>query len=295
MPDRPAPSVVIAAAWMAGALVFFTLMAVASREMSHSMGTFQIVFIRYGLSLLMLAPFVLRNGWSGVRTGNLKVQILRNLSSYIGGLGWFYAIGVLPLAFVLAVEFTAPVWVAILAVWWLGERLTAARIVALALGLAGILVILRPGFEAVSWAMLASVVGAIGFAGSHVGAKKLAGVDRPILVVFYMALLQVPMGAIPAILTWQPITGYAWGWAVVLALAATLGHLFLNRAFQRADATVVVPMDFLRVPLIAVIAWAAYEEAIDAWVMLGALFIFAGNYFMIRRERAAPGSDRDRS
>lgn len=281
----PPPSVPIAAAWMAGALVFFTLMAIASREMSHTLGTFQIVFLRYVFSLLMLAPFVLRRGWAGLRTGNLKVQVLRNLASYVGGLGWFYAIGVLPLAFVFAVEFTAPFWVAILAVWWLGERLTAARVVALALGFAGILVILRPGLETVTVAMLASSIGAIGFAGSHVGAKKLAGVDSPLVVVFYMALLQVPLGAVPAIATWRPLTTEAMAWALVLAVAATVGHLFLNRAFQRADATVVVPMDFLRVPLIAVIAWAVYAEAIDLWVLVGAVIIFAGNYHMIRRER----------
>jgi drug/metabolite transporter (DMT)-like permease len=272
---------------VAGALALFTLLGVASRELSYSIGTFQIMFLRSGFGLLLLAPFVLRRGLGGLRTGNFRVQMLRNLSSFSGGVGWFYAIGVLPLTLVFALEFTAPMFVAVMATWWLGERLTSGRLVAIAFGFAGVLVILRPGMEAITPAVIACLLGAIGFAGSHVGAKKLSGIDPPLVIVFYMALLQLPLSALPAALMWQPVGWHEIAWGLVLAASGSVGHLCLTRAFARADATIVVPMDFLRVPLIAVIAWALYAEAIDIWVLVGAAIIFSGNYYAMHTERRA--------
>ena len=283
----PQPSVPAAAAWMVGALTLFTLLGIASRELSYTIGVFQIMFFRYAFGFAMTAPVVFRHGLAGARTGSLKIQLLRNGSSFLGGIGWFYGITVLPLTLVFAIEFTAPMFVALMAVWWLGERLTPARIGALVLGFLGVLVILRPGVEAITPAVIGCLLGAIGIAGSHVGGKKLSGIDSPLVVVFYMNLIQLPMSAIPALIFWKPIGWYELFWGLVLGATASIGHICLTRAFRRADATVVVPMDFLRVPLIAVIAWAVYAEKIDLWVLAGAAIIFAGNYVAMRSERKA--------
>ncbi|MBM3503452.1 MAG: DMT family transporter [Alphaproteobacteria bacterium] len=283
----PHPSVPAAAAWMVGALMLFTLLGVASRELSYTIGVFQIMFFRYVFGFAITAPIVLRRGLAGARTGNLKVQLLRNVSSFVGSIGWFYGISVLPLTLVFAIEFTAPMFVALMAVWWLGERLTTRRIAAIVLGFVGVLVILRPGVEAITPAVIACLLGAIGIAGSHIGAKKLSAIDSPLVVVFYMNFIQMPMSAIPALVFWKPVGWYEVFWGLVIGASAVVGHFCLTRAFQRADATVVVPMDFLRVPLIAVIAWAVYAEAIDLWVLLGAAIIFGGNYLAMRSERRA--------
>ena len=272
-PENVAP-VIRAALWMSGALVSFSAMAISGRQLSVELTTFQILFFRSLGGLAVLAVFLQRSGWAQVRTQVFGTHLLRNVTHFGGQYAWFYGIALIPLAEVFAIEFTVPIWTAILATIFLRERMTGLRALAVALGFAGVLVILRPGVETVSVPALVVLGGALCFAISHVFMKRLSGSEAPVAIPFYMTVIQLPIALLPALPHWVWPSGGLWAWVGVVAVTAISAHYCLARAFQLADATVVVPMDFLRLPLIAVIGYAFYGEALTIWVFIGAAIVF---------------------
>jgi drug/metabolite transporter (DMT)-like permease len=280
------PAIMRATVWMMGTLVSFAVLGVATRELSaHS--PFQLLLMRTLIGLIILAPFVIiPSRWQqSVRTRRPGLQILRNLFHFSASIGWYYGIAVLPLASVFAIEFTAPIWAAILAVIILRERLNVGRITAIALGLVGTVIILRPGFSDVSLGAIVVLGSALGFAISHITTKKMTERDTVFIVLFYMSVIQLPLVLWPAIATWTPLTASDIPWVLLMGIVGLTAHFCLTRALNLADATVVIPLDFLRVPLIAVVGFLVYSEALDPFVLLGALVIFGGNYFSLMRER----------
>jgi drug/metabolite transporter (DMT)-like permease len=275
-----------AALWMAGALFSFILMAVGARELSADLGTFQILFFRSLIGLVVVLIILGRSGMRTVASTHIRLHLVRNLSHYAGQFGWFYGIAFIPLAEVFAIEFTVPVWTALLATILLGERLTRVRVAAIALGLAGVLLILRPGMAVVHPAAIAVLLGAVAYGVSHTLTKKLSGYDRPMTILFYMTLMQLPLGLVPSLFDWTTPSLSMWPWLIVVGLTALSAHYCMTRAFLLADATVVVPLDFLRLPLVAVLGFLFYGESIEWFVFAGAILILAGNLLNIRGERA---------
>jgi len=276
-----------AAAWMGGALLAFSLMAIAVRELLDTMGTFEILFFRSSISFLMVLAVLPRYGIGALRTRRIGLHATRNVLHFGGQAAWVYAIGVLPLATVFAIEFTMPVWTAVLAMFVLGERLNRGRIVMLVLGLAGILIILRPGLAVVHPGALATLAAALSFASVMVATKRLSATDSPLAVLFYMSVMQMPLGLAPALPGWVAPTAADLPWILAVGGAGFGSHYCLTRAFMLADATFVVPLDFLRLPLIAVVGALFYGEPIELATMLGAAVIFAGIYYSLTRERRA--------
>lgn len=274
-----------AAGWMAGAITALILMAIAGRELSSSLSTWQLLFIRSGIGLLILTPLIIRSDPSQFLCHGFGTQLVRNISHFFGQYCWFFAIASIPLANVFALEFTVPIWCALLAPVILNERQTLQRLLCVLLGFAGILIVLRPGIELVdlaSWMMLA---GAVGFAVALLTTKKLTHNNSPLTILFYMCLLQLPMSALPAFNSWQSVAGWQWPWVVMVGVSALIAHYCMAKAMQLVDATLVIPMDFLRLPLIAVIGYLLYNEALDIWVMLGAALMLIANYQNIRLEK----------
>jgi drug/metabolite transporter (DMT)-like permease len=169
----------------------------------------------------------------------------------------------------------------------LGERLNRGRIVMLALGLAGILIIVKPGVEPVSPAALVMLVGSFAYAATMIATKRLAGNDTAFAVLFYMSAIQVPLGLIPALPGWITPGLADLPWIVAVGASGLSAHFCLTRALRAADAIVVVPIDFLRLPLIAVVGMLFYGEPLEFSILLGAAVIFAGTYFSIWRESRA--------
>ncbi|MDA0369856.1 MAG: DMT family transporter [Proteobacteria bacterium] len=274
-----------AALWMMGTLVAFSMVGVATRHLTDSgLPVFQILFLRATVGLVILSPIVLWGGWRTVSTPQWRLHAVRNTVHFGASYAWYFGIAVLPLANVFAIEFTAPIWVAVFAVLILGEKLNRGRGVAIALGLTGMLIILRPGLESFTAASLVVLISALGFACAHIATKELTQKNSVLKVLFWMAAMQFPMGIGPAIAVWTPIEGYAWLWTAAVGASAVSAHFCLTRALSLADASVVVPMDFLRIPLIAVVGLFVFGEAIDGWVIVGAAVIFAGTYYSIRHE-----------
>ncbi|HVL55065.1 MAG TPA: DMT family transporter [Burkholderiaceae bacterium] len=274
-----------AALWMGGALLSFSAMAIGGRELSTELNTFQILFFRSAVGLLIVGALLARFGARHARSSQLRLHVLRNTAHFVGQFGWFYGIALLPLAQVFAIEFTIPIWTLLLAAVFLGERLTRARVAAVAFGFVGMLVILRPGVVPLDAASLVVLISALGYGVSYVATKRLTATDSPLTVIFYMTLIQLPLALVPSLPGWSWPSAPLWPWIAVVGVTALSAHFCIARALRLADAMVVVPMDFLRLPLIAVIGYLMYLEPLDPWVMVGAAIMVAGQLLNLRAER----------
>lgn len=268
---------------MAGWLTLMLVIAIAGREATRELAVFQVMEMRSLIGLLLFYPLVrAAGGLPALRTRRLREHTLRNVVHYAAQYGWFAALTMIPLAQVVAIEFTMPIWTVLLAAAWLGERITAARLVAVALGLLGVALIVRPGagFGAGQWVALAA---AVGFAVSVTLVKSLTRSDSALHITFWMLVLQSLLGLWPALASWRWPSAATWGWVLVVAFCGTYSHYCMARAMQHADATVVVPMDFLRVPLTALAGWLIYAERLDLLTVLGTVLILGGNLANTRR------------
>lgn len=284
IPQKTRHPAIFAALWMAGTLFSFMAMAICGRELSNELNTFQILFFRGLVGLSITIFLVWRNNWKNVATKQFKQHCIRNIAHFGGQFGWFYGIAFIPLAEVFALEFTVPVWTAVLATIMLGERLTGIRITAIGLGFMGMIIILRPGIAVVNPAALAVLGGAFCYAVSHTLTKKLAQTDSPLTILFYMTTIQLPLALVPTLTDWTLPSLPAWPWIIIVGTAALTGHYCLARALSIADAIVVVPLDFLRLPLIAAVGMLFYKEPLEWPIFIGAVIMFSGNLLNIHAE-----------
>jgi len=295
MPDNARHSIRHAAAWMAGWLTLMVVIAVAGREATRELSVFQIMLMRSVLGMGLLWPLVhAAGGLSAMRTQRLPQHALRNGVHYAAQYGWFVALTLIPLAQLVSIEFTMPIWSAVLAVFFLGERMNGRKWLAVVLGLVGVAVIVRPSAGTVDAGQLIALACAFGFAISVVLVKSLTRTEAAITVIFWMLVIQSAIGLVPALLVWQWPSAQTWGWVVVVAFCGTYSHYCFARAMQHADTTVVVPMDFLRVPLTALAGWLVYSEQVDLLTGLGVLLILTGNALNLfrwpRPGRSGPSS-----
>src|SRR6185312_6635178 len=269
-----------AALWMSCAVLAFSFMAVAARELLRHMGAFEILFLRTLATTLLVGAAVARAGTATLRTRLFRFHLARALLHLGGQYCWIYAIGALTLATVFAIEFTMPVWVALLATAFLGERMNRGRVVMLVLGLAGIAIIVRPDLGGLHPAALVMVLGSMFYAGNMVMTKRISTTDSPLAVLFWMSLTQLPLTfatAAPQWVTPGPVDVF---WAAVIGSGSFVAHY----SMKLGDATLVVPIDFLRLPLIAVVGAVFYGEPLQAATFVGAAVIFAGTYYSLSRE-----------
>lgn len=291
-PDATAePDVRRAALWMAGWLTLMVVIAVAGRQAMRELSVFQIMLMRSTLGIALLWPVIhAAGGLAAMRSQRLPQHGLRNVVHYAAQYGWFAALGLIPLAQVVSIEFTMPIWSAALAVAFLGERLNRGKLLAVALGLAGVAVIVRPwagtATASAGQGQLIALAAALGFAVSIVLVKSLTRTDRAETLSFWMLVMQSAIGLLPALWVWRWPSAQTWGWVLLVAFCGTYSHYCFARAMRHAEATVVVPMDFLRVPLTALAGWAVYSEQVDLFTVLGVALILAGNLLNLRRPAA---------
>ncbi len=269
--------------WMSGAVLSFCAMAIAARALLEHLGVFAVLFYRTAVALLIVLAVALPRGTS-LRTQMMPVHLWRNIFHLGGQWSWVYALGALPLATVFAIEFTSPIFTALLAVMLLGERMNVGRVTMLVLGFAGVLVILRPGLAVVHPAALVMIFGSFCFAVQMIGTKRLAGSDAPLTVLFWMSVIQTPICLVAALPTWTMPVAADLPWIAVMGGGSFTAHYCLTRAMRHADASVVVPVDFFRLPLIAVVGALFYGEPFEPAVLIGAAMIFLGTWFSLARE-----------
>lgn len=277
---------------MTGTLICYTTVAVATREVTFELDTPTILFIRslVAVSLMTLLVGLSKDGFEQIKTECISLHLVRNCVHFVGQFGWFFAIATIPLAHVFALEFTVPIWIALLAPIFLKERMTVERTVYVLVGFVGVIIIVRPfGFD-IEIGAVVMLIGALGFAGAMLGTRKLTVTETPLCILFYMALIQLPISAVlllssgnykmPELTTLLLI--------VFITAGVMCAHYCMARAFQMAELVTVVPMEYIRLPLIAVVGFLIYSEPIDIPTVIGSIAILAGNYLNVRmtaRER----------
>jgi len=278
---------------MIGAIVSFTAMAISGRELGGQYDTFEIMMYRsaFGIVIVLLGA-----RWAGtlgqINRDALGLQILRNAVHFTGQNLWFYALTLIPLAQLFAFEFTTPLWVILLSPFLLGERLTAIRALAAALGFIGILIVARPTVEGVNVGMLVAAGCAVFFALTFITTKKLTNRQTITGIMFYLTLLQLIFGLIAAGYDGDiaPPTSKGLPFLLVIGIGGLVAHFCIAKALSLAPATFVSPIDFVRLPVIAILAMVLYDEPLDVWVFVGAVVIFGGNYLNIWNETRAKTS-----
>lgn len=271
--------------WMGGSLLSFTVVALSVRGLQGALSVFDMLALRNmgGLAILALMALAARSAEQRMVPANFPTHLLRNSAHFVGQALWVYGVTVLPLATVFAIEFTTPAWVALFAVLFLKERMTAFRGLAIALGFLGVLIILRPGMESFRPEALAVVAAAVFFGVQITTTKFLTGANSTWTIMFWMNLMQLPMNLLANMAIGQPpfALGKLADPALILpaagiAVAGFTAHYCLTNAFRHGDATLVIPIDFLRVPLIALVGWLFYAETPELAVWIGAGVVIAG-------------------
>ncbi len=276
-----------AALWMTGAIASFSSMAVAGRELSSTYDTFEIMMYRSFVGFFVVSAVLTVTGkWHQVSTRSIGLHSVRNTVHFTGQNLWFYAVTAAPLAQVFALEFTQPLWVILLSPLLLGEKLTPVRVVSALIGFVGILIVARPGATELNFGILAAAASAIFFALTTITTKRLTRTASIGCIMFWLTLIQAILGVAASF--WDgnvtlPTIQTA-PWLILVGFAGLLAHFCIANALSIAPATVVVPMDFVRLPTIAVVGMLLYSEPLDIWVLIGAAVIFGGNYLNIISE-----------
>ncbi|WP_226688523.1 DMT family transporter [Ruegeria arenilitoris] len=285
--DSSRPQIGKAALWMTGAIASFSSMAVAGRELSVAHDTFEIMFYRSLVGIFVVAVILtLSRKWDQVSTYRLGLHGVRNLTHFIGQNLWFYAVTVIPLAQVFALEFTQPIWVILLSPLLLKERLTPVRALSALIGFAGVLLITRPGAVPLSAGIIAAALSAVFFAFTTISTKTLTRFASIGCIMFWLTVMQAVLGLMAAGIDGQIAlpTANTIPFLVLIGLAGLLAHYCITNALAIAPATVVVPFDFVRLPTIAVIGMILYHEPLDHWTLLGAVVIFSGIFLNVHAE-----------
>lgn len=270
-----------AALWMLGAIASFSAMAVAGREVSQWLDTFEIMTYRSLVGIVVLWVILTLTGqWRQVTRRSISTHVVRNAAHFTGQNLWFYAVTAIPLAQVFALEFTSPIWVVLLSPLILGEPLTRLRLMSVLAGFVGILIVARPSPDTISPGLIAAASSAVFFALSVMYTRLLTRTETVLCIMFWLTLMQAAFGIIFSAWDGDMVAPSAQTlpWLVLIGLAGLLAHYCLTSALAIAPATVVVPIDFVRLPTIAIVGMLLYGEALDAWVFVGATVIFAANY-----------------
>jgi len=264
--------------WMMGTLASFSFMAIAARELSGTIDTFQILFFRSLLGLIIICLLIFaKKDLSLLSTTRLKQHFARNITHFGGQYGWFLGLSLLPLATVFALEFTVPLWTTIIAAIFLKERITAKKACAILLGLVAVAIIVNPGNDIFNYASLIVLAAAIFYALAYVSSKSLTNTEHPMTILFYMCLIQLPLGLVFTLLNWHTPNFIQWAWLLLVGVTALTAHYCITRAMQLSEVSIVVTLDFLRLPLIALVGIVLYAEDFQITIIVGGALMLLGN------------------
>ena len=283
-----------AALWMLGSIGAFSAMAVAGRQIGTTHDSFEIMTVRSAVGIPLVLAFAVLTGQSGqIKADRLGGHLLRNLVHFTGQNLWFWSLTLIPLAQLFAIEFTSPIWVIMLSPLLLGEKLSMQRTIAAAMGFVGILIVARPDMHEINYGILAAAAAAICFAATSIATKRLTRGQSIITIMFWLTVMQFGFGLIATFydghVTWP--TAATMPWLVLIGFCGVIAHYSLTSALSLAPASYVMPIDFLRLPLIAVVAAMIYAEPLDPYVLGGGAVIFLGIWINIRSEIASKSAN----
>ncbi len=255
------------------------------RYLSTEMHPFEIAFFRNLFGFMFFVPWIVKVGLGALRTSRIATHGLRAVINATSMLLWFSALSMVPLADVTALSLTGPMFVTLGAIAFLGEKVWLRRWLALALGVGGALVIIRPGFQSVQFGMILAILAPAAAAGAKLLAKSLTRTDKPATVAAYVQLLMTPITLVPALFFWQTPGWPALGWLAVIGCLGGLGHYFFVKAYSIADISFAEPVMFTRLVWAALFGYLAFAEIPDYWTWIGAAMIVGATTYIAHRER----------
>ncbi|MFT6260772.1 MAG: drug/metabolite transporter (DMT)-like permease [Crocinitomicaceae bacterium] len=268
--------------WMLGTLLSFSLMAVAARELSSEIHTFQMLLFRSIIGLLVVAFIIIKTRqFNLVKSQRLQLHALRNSFHFLGQFGWFIGIILLPLADVFALEFTAPLWTILIAAIFLNEGITKTKVISLLLALVGVILIVKPSSQLFNPVSLIVLFAAFCYAVAYVSTKALTSTEHVLTILFLMNLMQLPLALPFSIYYWVTPDLLQFTWLIVIGITALSAHYCITHAMKVADASTVVMLDFLRLPLIILIGIIFYQEPLSIMLLVGAGLMLLGNLLNI--------------
>lgn len=273
-----------AALLMLGSTLFFALMAVAIRLASQSLHTFEIAFFRNFFGVIAALPLLVRHGPGLLRTTQLPRYVIRCVIGVGSMFCGFWAIGHLPLAQAVTLSYSTPLFVTILAVWWLGEQVRARRWAAVVVGFVGVLVLVRPGTASFTAGSLVAVAAAVLSAIVSIQIKKLSRTEPADRIVLWTTMLWVPLSLGPALFVWEWPQGITWLWVAAAGALGTSGHMLWARAIKLGDVSALTPISFMQLPVVALFGFVLFDESVDRWTLAGAAIILGSNAYIAHRE-----------
>lgn len=278
------PAPLIGAVYMSAAAIAFSAMVGLIRIATESIHPFEVAFLRNLFALAFMMPWILRTRFRVLSTKRLKLHTLRALTGLVAMLTWFSALATLPLAEAVSLSFTAPLFATIGAAVFLHEIVRKRRWSATIVGFIGVLVILRPGLDTVPPAAVLVLISALFGAISALMIKVLSRTQSAGEIVAFLAIFLTPLSFVAALPYWTWPSLSVVGVMVVAAGCGTIGHLAFARAMRAADASAVIPYDYLRLPLVAIVGYLFFGEAMDLLSWLGALIIIGSSIYIAHRE-----------
>ena len=274
------------AIWMLGFIINITIMAISIKELSVKYSSFEIQNFRNIFSIIIILSIYMFKNTPQIKTFQVKTNLIRNIFHFIGQSAWTWGLTVLPLAVVFSIEFTMPIWAAIISLIIFREKITVNKILFLTLGLIGTWIILMPDTKHLGLYNLIVLFAAIAYAIAHNFTKKLTNTDSILSILFFMSIIQLPFSLVASIVVGDLHYNIIKELPLILLLTLTslLAHYSLSSALKISEASIVLPIDYIRLPLILFIGWYFYGEAIYFNTLLGSLLIIFGVVVFLNRD-----------
>ncbi len=262
------------------AALSFTAMLACVRWLENRYPTVEVVFFRALVGMIFVIPPLLQHGLSGLRTKRLGMHFSRAAFAMAAMLTYYYGVAFVPLSDAVAYTFIIPLFVTVCAALVLRERVDAARWTATLCGFAGTVVILRPFDTEISLAVMMLLLSAAFYAGSWTSLKFLTRTESASLIVFYMNIMILPLTLIPTLIVGTMPTGLDFAVLAGVGLFGTFAHFCQAKSYEAADASAVMPFDFLRLPMSVIVAWFLFAEPTNIFTWIGATIIFGSTWFI---------------
>jgi drug/metabolite transporter (DMT)-like permease len=271
-------------------IVLFSIMVIFIRKASENLHILEVVFFRNLLALIVMLPILKTIGFTAIKMNNTRLFFMRGFVGAIGMIAGFTCLTLIPLAQATAISFSQPLFITIGATIFLGEIIKARRIAAIIVGIIGMLIIVQPGFNSLSFGIMLAIISALALSVNALIVKKLTLTDTPHAIIIWMVVMLIPITLIPAILVWEWPSFETWLYLWGIAILGTLAHFAWTKSYAMADITSLEPIGFIKLPIMALLGWMIFSEIPGTWTWIGGLIIFMSTIYISNREAKATNS-----
>ena len=271
-------------------IVFFSIMVIFIRKASENLHILEVVFFRNLLAFIVMLPLLTSTGLAAIKMNNTKLFFMRGFFGAIGMLAGFTCLTLIPLAQATAISFSKPIFITIGATIFLGEIIKARRIAAIIIGIIGMLIIVQPGVNSLSFGIMLAIIAALAHSINALIVKKLTLTDSPQAIVMWMVIILIPITFVPAVTVWQWPSFETWLYLWGIAIVGTLAHFSWTKSYTMAEITSLESIEFIKLPIMALFGWMIFSEIPGTWTWIGGSIIFMSTIYISRREAKAANS-----